>query len=70
MPDHCFPHNAFFSASTHHVLFYILRICYKDALEAILVNGFSGRKALGNVKLSCVGALLSTNENAVLIPTY
>ena len=50
--------------------FYIIRICYKDALEVILVNGFSGRKALGNVKLSCVGALLSTNENAVLIPTY
>ena len=70
MPDHCFPHNAFFSVSKHHVLFYILRICYEDALEAILVNGFSGRKALGNVKLSCVGALLSTNENAVLIPTY
>ena len=70
MPDHCFPHNALFSASKHHVLFYILRICYEDALEAILVNGFAGRKALGNVKLSCVGALLSTNENAVLIPTY
>ena len=70
MPDHCFPHNAFFGTSKHHVLFYILRICYKDALEAILVNGFSGRKVLGNVKLSCVGALLSTNENAVLIPTY
>ena len=70
MPDHCFPHNAFFGASKHHVLFYILRICYKDALEAILVNGFSGRKVLGNVKLSCVGALWSTNENAVLIPTY
>ena len=53
MPDHCFPHNAFFSASKHYVLFYILRICCKDALEAILVNGFFGRKALGNVVVLC-----------------
>ena len=67
-PDHCFPQKWFFSASKHHVLFYILRICYKDSLEAILIKGFSGRKALGNVRLSCVGALLLTNENAVLMP--
>ena len=67
-PDHCFPQKWFFSPSKHHVLFYILRICYKDSLEAILVKGFSGRKALGNVRLSCVGALFLTNENAVLMP--
>ena len=34
------------------------------------MKGFSGKKALGNVRLSCVGALLLTNENAVLMPVY
>ena len=34
------------------------------------MKGFSDRKALGNVRLSCVGALLLTNENAVLMPIY